>query len=97
MSVERLVERVVAILGNVEHASTEVLGTVHSLRAENFKQATSDRVLDRIEGLLESSGGRSVNLVAKSRGTVLEAGLGNRVSSQIRQTISGVHPPDDVQ
>jgi hypothetical protein len=37
MGVEWLCERVVAILGDIEHTSAEVLGAMHGLGAENLE------------------------------------------------------------
>lgn len=60
MSVQRKVESVVVVLGDVEHAGTEVLGALHRLGAEVLQRESFARVGDVGDGVHQSPGGRPV-------------------------------------
>lgn len=55
MRVERDVESIVTILGNVKHTRAEVLSTGRGLLEEYLEDGTSSRVINCLDRLHESS------------------------------------------
>ena len=49
VGVKRDIQGVVAVLGDIEHTSTEVLGTLKSLEGNQFEKLASSGVLDSFE------------------------------------------------
>ena len=68
-------ERVMSILRDVKHASTEVLGTLRGLLEEDLDDATSTGIGNGVNGAHEGSRGRDVHLVAQTLGALDECGL----------------------
>ena len=53
--VQRRVQRIVAVLGDIEHAGAEVLRGVHGLVRDDLKQLASGLVFDSVEAFHEGT------------------------------------------
>ena len=66
MRVERNIESVVAVLGNIEHARAEVLGARGGLLEEKLQNRFGRGIFYGIERFHESSDGRRVDGISKT-------------------------------
>ena len=55
MRVQRRVQRIMAVLGDIEHAGAEVLRGVHGLVRDDLKQLASGLVFDSVEAFHEGT------------------------------------------
>ena len=75
MRVERDRKRVVLVLRDIEHASTEVLGFHCCLSGQQLKNLPDNGILDCLERLHDTARRRDVNFVSEAFRSLLESFL----------------------
>lgn len=81
MGVDRDVESIMTVFGNVEHSSTEVLRTLGGLLEQDVDDAAGARVVDGVQRTHKSARGRDVKFVTQAIRPLGEGSL-------VRKTLS---------